>query len=154
MPRKAAVVVETLRKTEKAQILEIKVNRTLEGIDLFMKSPRIHEFIKAKAIGTPILEDRLMTGTGGHKFYKSNEYLEIGISNAMHTDLTRSPAHASHLLKSIELKNGVTFKFSGMIPRESIETVVRNIREAAIKVYKNYIAPYNITITVLANEEF
>lgn len=144
-------------------IARITVSRRTHGIVITFQSKAIGEWIKSIAAYKnkrdmfPNSADYWnisdKSGWDKHKAYKIEQNIEDLIclyswgANKLYIKDNKVPNLA--FLKAYGLENGVTFKLTGLYSQKEIDKWVEQAKEQIIRIYKNYISPYDVDFQII-----
>lgn len=153
------------KKGKLEDLIDIMYSPVEGGVELFVKSERIHKFIQgqSKTTSTSSSDAAPTTEVGslgafylrGKKFYKLPKQSSGATNIAEPGDFTAAGNQtiASCLLASTELGEGLTLKINGMVAKSQLDAAATHLRATAVALYKSFVAPYKVTIKVSTNEE-
>lgn len=150
------------KKTKKIKIAELTIGRCDTGLELYVKSPVLEEFIK-KAYGGRTADARCAEWSQGKKFYVLGSGLEHPEVTASRFTITLDGIDNQNLLdrgevlnmsflRIVGIKDGKTFKFAGLFRESDIESIAQSINEGLKTLFKEYNTPTAYEIEVIAEE--
>jgi len=152
------------KKGKLEDLIDITYSPVEGGVELFVKSERIHKFVQgqSKTTSTSASGAAPTTEVGslgavylrGKKFYKMPKSSgATQISEPGDFTSAGNQTVSSCLLASTELGEGLTLKINGMVAKSQLDAAATHLRATAIALYKSFIAPYTVKIKVSVNEE-
>jgi hypothetical protein len=146
-------VTKSTKSNEKVIVFRIK--RTEKGARLFFQSPMIEKFFKTV---TP--EERIQETTGScysHvKCYVPEVIPQAGEEATLkiwgnHSLYNYDKVNVS-FLRAVGLTQGVTFEIPGVYTTEYINKYTRDLKNAVIAFYKNYLQPAESSMEITVNQ--
>lgn len=148
------------KKGKLESLITIKYSPVEGGVELFVKSERIHKWMKEQSTAASLDTQTVSSSSSpvylrGKKFYKLPQTQSGAVTIATPADFVGAgnQSYSTCLLASTELGTGLTVKFSGMVAKSALDAAAKHLKEQAMQLYKGFMAPYTVRMEVSVNEE-
>ena len=132
--------------------INIKIKRTSNGIQLYAKSPEVYNYFKGLECQEGSELFLMKNNRGDIKLDISRAYISSFSTEAPSSLFLSSGAVNIGFLRSLKLSEGVTFDFTGIYSKDTIQAYVTELKETLKNFYSKYIQKVNIELVITTKE--
>jgi hypothetical protein len=141
----------------KDKLLSLHIKRTMEGVEIFVKSKIIEDFFSGISEGRTSASDN--SGWEGKKSYNPYTLPKVdsdanSLSKWGYPLIENGIYYNISFLRAVGLSQGVTFNFPGLFTEEYIRKLAEYTKQMTRRLYNQYIRNCEITLEMSIKETY
>jgi hypothetical protein len=152
--------IETKEVVEKKTLCNLKIKRDMGGLTLYVKSPLFEEFFNRMSAGKALAGSSGLVWGQAEKYYdvkkcsipRAEYEKSINVTGYGRSDImsTENGIHDFSFIKTVGIKDGVTFRIDGMFLQDEIEKFQKDFAKFTKSFFISYAKETSIEVSITA----